>query len=267
MTETRYRTKKRFGQHFLHERKFIDDILAAAAIRSDEHVLEVGPGLGALTEHLLQAANRVEVIELDRDLIARLQDHPDSHLILHEGDALAFDWPSILTRPPYVFVANLPYNISSQILFKLLDNRQLFSRAVLMFQKEVGDRICAGPSSRDYGILSVLCQLYFDVKKIVDIPPGAFKPPPRVDSAVLSFKRLVQPRFAVEDERFFRRVVKAAFSQRRKTLRNTLKSGQFAPEAIEQACASCQIDPSRRGETLSLEEFAGLSGQLLLFES
>jgi len=263
VTESGYRTKKRFGQHFLHERKFIDDILAAAAIGHDERVLEVGPGLGALTEHLLAVARHVEVIELDRDLIERLKNRPRSNLLLHEGDALAFDWPSILLSPPYVFVANLPYNISSQILFKLLDNRSLFSRAVLMFQKEVGDRICAAPATRDYGILSVLCQLYFTVKRVAIVPPGAFRPPPKVESAVISFHRLEQPVVSVDNEAFLRRVVKAAFSQRRKTLRNTLKANRFGSAAVEQACSMNEIDPARRGETLTLVEFVSLTNSLL----
>jgi len=258
-----YRTKKKFGQHFLHERKYIDDILARADIGSDETVLEVGPGLGALTDYLLDAAARVEVMELDRDLIERLQARGDDRLIIHAGDALAFAWDEVLQSPPYVFVANLPYNISSQILFKFLDNRDLIERAVLMFQKEVGARICAQPATRDYGILSVLCQLYFDVERVVVIPPGAFRPPPKVDSIVISFRRRQQARFPVEDESFFRRVVKAAFNQRRKTLRNTLKSAGFNMDDIESACRATAIDPSRRGETLNLAEFAGLANELL----
>lgn len=257
-----YRTKKRFGQHFLHERKFIDDILAAAAIQQNESVFEVGPGLGALTDYLLTLAAKVEVLEFDRDLIALLHQRPETNLIVHEGDALALDWPAILAQPPYVFVANLPYNISSQILFKLIECKSLFSRAVLMFQKEVGERIYARPATRDYGILSVFCQFYFDVAPVTVIPPGAFKPPPKVDSVVVSFKPLDEPRYKIDDEQFFRRVVKAAFSQRRKTLRNCLKSNDFSSEAIEQACAECEIDPARRGETLTLQEFARLTNTL-----
>ncbi len=257
-----YRTKKRFGQHFLHERKFIDDILAAAAIDRGENVFEVGPGLGALTDYLLTLAARVEVVEFDRDLVDRLRKRSEANLVIHEGDVLALDWPETLARPPYVFVANLPYNISSQVLFRLIDNRALFSRAVLMFQKEVGDRICAAPATRDYGILSVLCQMYFDVAPVVVVPSGAFRPPPQVDSIVVSFDRREQPRCAVADEAFFKRVVKAAFSQRRKTLRNCLKGSGFAVEVFEPAAAECGIELSRRGETLSLQEFSGLANSI-----
>jgi 16S rRNA (adenine1518-N6/adenine1519-N6)-dimethyltransferase len=256
-----FRTKKRFGQHFLHERKFIDDILAAADIGPTENAFEVGPGLGALTDYLLTQAAKVEVVEFDRDLIARLKERGEPNLVVHEGDALAIDWQTALVVPPYVFVANLPYNISSQILFKLLENRELFSRAVLMFQKEVGARIYARPATRDYGILSVLCQIYFDVAPVVVVPPGAFRPPPRVDSVVVSFRPLEQPRFPIDDEKMLKRVVKAGFSQRRKTLRNSLKTGGFTSEIIEHACQECNIDPSRRGETLELKEFVELSNQ------
>ena len=240
--DSTYRTKKRFGQHFLHERKFIDDILAAAAIDSEETVFEVGPGLGALTDRLLQLSGRVEVIEFDRDLVSRLHERRDDNLVVHQGDALALDWAEILTRPPYVFVANLPYNISSQILFKLIEARQLMSRCVLMFQKEVGDRICARPATRDYGILSVLCQLYFDVAPVIVVPPGAFRPPPKVDSIVVSFGSRTEPRYPIDDERTLLRIVKAAFSQRRKTLRNCLKANGFTSDQLEEACAGAGID-------------------------
>ncbi|PLX98471.1 MAG: ribosomal RNA small subunit methyltransferase A [Desulfuromonas sp.] len=265
--DTFYRTKKKFGQHFLHERKYIDDILNAADIKKEESVLEVGPGLGALTDHLLAGADRVEVMELDRDLIERLELRRDENLIIHAGDALAFDWKAVLKAPPYVFVANLPYNISSQILFKLLDHREFIDRAVLMFQKEVGARICADPGTRDYGILSVLCQMYYSVKPVVVIPAGAFRPPPKVDSIVVFFKRRDKPCYPIADELFFRRIVKAAFAQRRKTLRNTMKVTGFSREQIEAACLSNHIDPSRRGETLSLAEFAGLANDLDILTS
>lgn len=257
-----YRTKKRFGQHFLHERKYIDDILSAAAIGPSERIFEVGPGLGALTDRLLDLAASVDVVEFDRDLVERLEQRKVANLSIHAGDALALDWQHLLGKPPYVFVANLPYNISSQILFKLIAHRALFSRAVLMFQKEVGDRITAGPATRDYGILSVLCQLYFDVRTVVVIPPGAFRPPPKVDSAVISFATLARPRHAVDDDLFFVRVVKAAFSQRRKTLRNCLRANGFPAELIEEECRRCHIDPARRGETLNLTEFVDLANAL-----
>lgn len=258
-----YRAKKRFGQHFLHERKYIDDILRAAKLTETSRVLEIGPGLGALTDPILATGVQLQVMEVDRDIVAQFRQRTEPNLQVTEGDALRLDWRSILREPPYTLISNLPYNISSQILFRLLDERALFSRAVLMFQKEVADRICADPSTRDYGILSVLCQLCFDVRKVVSVPSGAFKPPPKVDSAVIELIPLSAPRYPVADEPFLRRVVKAAFAQRRKTLRNTLRTAGFSVEEIETAAAQAGIDLKRRGETLTLEEFTSLANTFL----
>ena len=258
-----FRAKKRFGQHFLHERKYIDDILRAAKLTATSQVLEIGPGLGALTDPILATGVQLQVMEVDRDIVAQFRQRTEPNLQVNEGDALRLDWRSILNEPPYTLISNLPYNISSQILFRLLNERKLFARAVLMFQKEVADRICAAPSTRDYGILSVLCQIYFDVRKVVSVPSGAFKPPPKVDSAVIELIPLAAARYPVTDDLFLRRVVKAAFAQRRKTLRNTLRTADFSVEEIESAAAKAGIDLKRRGETLSLEEFTSLANILL----
>jgi 16S rRNA (adenine1518-N6/adenine1519-N6)-dimethyltransferase len=254
-----HRPKKRFGQNFLRDHSVIDRILAAAELGPTDQVLEIGPGMGALTDRMLPLVERLQVMELDRDLIAALEGRQAANLIIHEGDALRFDWPELLGPGPFKLVANLPYNISSQILFKLLDHRQLFSRAVLMFQKEVGDRIAASPGTRDYGILSVFCRLWFDVRRVVTVPPGAFHPPPKVTSVVLAFDPLAEARVLVADEPFFRRVVKAAFAQRRKTLRNTLAASGLGFPGFEARLAEAGIDPGRRGETLDLTEFAHLA--------
>jgi len=179
--------------------------------------------------------------------------------VVHLGDALALDWEALLPDPPYKLVANLPYNISSQILFKILDHRRLFSRLVLMFQAEVGDRLRAAPGGREYGILSVLCQVWFDVRQVLRVPPGAFFPPPKVNSVVLCFDALSAPRIPMADARFFRRVVKGAFSQRRKTLRNSLNGSGFGFDGLEQALLRAGIDPGRRAETLTLDEFGRLA--------
>ncbi|ALC16364.1 dimethyladenosine transferase [Desulfuromonas soudanensis] len=257
-----YRPKKRFGQNFLKSEHVVERILAAADLAETDRVLEIGPGLGALTDRILPLINEMTVMEVDRDLAARLSARAPDKLTLHLGDALRLDWDALLTAPPYKLVANLPYNISSQILFKVLDHRRLFRRLVLMFQKEVGDRLCASPGTKDYGILSVLCQVWFDVKRVVNVPPGAFSPPPKVDSVVLSFEPLPEPRVVVTDEALFRRVVKGAFAQRRKTLRNTLKASGFGDPNLEEILLAIDIDPVRRGETLSLEEFARLAQAL-----
>jgi len=257
-----HRPRKRFGQNFLRDRQVVERILSAADLDAEDRVLEIGPGLGVLTDELLSRAGQVEVMEIDRDLIARLRQLENPKLIIHEGDALRLAWEDLLTQPPYKLVANLPYNISSQILFRVLDHHALFSRLVLMFQKEVGDRLCADPGTGDYGILSVLCRLWFDIERITRVKPGAFHPPPKVDSVVLAFTPLDSPRVEVSDEAFFRKIVKAAFAQRRKTRANALKAAGFEPDRIEKAFIHNQLDARIRGEALSLEQFAGLANSL-----
>lgn len=257
-----YRTKKRFGQHFLRDQAVIDRIIEASCIEAGQQVVEIGPGLGVLTDRLLPLAERVHVMEIDRDLVARLEQRSEENLQVHAGDVLTLDWTSILSEPPYTLVANLPYNISSQVVFRLLDHRFLFRRMVLMFQKEVGDRLCAASGTKDYGILSVLCQLWYDIRPVVVVPPGAFSPPPKVDSIVLSFEPLAAPRVDPGDEKFFRKVVKAAFTQRRKTLKNSLLASGFSPDMVTSALLASDIDPRRRGETLSLDDFSRLSHAL-----
>jgi 16S rRNA (adenine1518-N6/adenine1519-N6)-dimethyltransferase len=258
-----HRFKKRFGQNFLRDPHVVECILQAADLEKDDRVLEIGPGLGALTDHLLPRVGTLHVMEVDRDLIDALHGRDAANLKIHAGDALRLAWDELLFEPPYKLVANLPYNISSQILFKILDHRSLFNSLVLMFQQEVGDRLCAGPGSRDYGILSVLCQVWFDIRKVVKVPPGAFFPPPKVHSVVLRFESLPHPRVEVTDEALFRRVVKGAFSQRRKTLANSLKGAGFDTPDLGQSLPSSLedigIDPKRRAETLTLEEFARLT--------
>jgi 16S rRNA (adenine1518-N6/adenine1519-N6)-dimethyltransferase len=257
-----YRTKKRFGQHFLHDRTVIDKIIASARIEPAQRVLEIGPGLGVLTDRLLTLSAEVNVIEIDRDLLERLEQRQDQNLRVHPGDALKLDWAAILDEPPYTLVANLPYNISTQIVFRLLEHRGLFRRMVLMFQREVGERLCAQPATKDYGILSVLCQLWYDINPVVQVPPDAFKPPPNVESIVLLFDPLAEPKTDPGNPLFFQRVVKAAFTQRRKTLRNSLLAGGFPAVRIDSALGKAGIDGSRRGETLTLEEFGRLSRTL-----
>lgn len=234
----------------------------AADISAEDSVVEIGPGLGVLTEPLLEASAQVEVFEIDRDLIARLEQRNNPRLTIHAGDILKANLPALLTRAPYILVANLPYNISSQVIFLLLANRHLFTRMVLMFQKEVGDRLCAEPGCKDYGILSVLCQLWFDIDPVIKIGPESFSPPPKVDSLVLHFTPLTQPRVDPIEPAFFTKVVKAAFTQRRKQIRNSLMAGGFSREQVDVGLASAEIDPSRRGESLDLPDFSNLTKAL-----
>ncbi|WP_303720973.1 16S rRNA (adenine(1518)-N(6)/adenine(1519)-N(6))-dimethyltransferase RsmA [Malonomonas rubra] len=263
MSRSGYRTKKRFGQHFLHDRSVIGKIVTAAKLSSELEVVEIGPGLGVLTDQLLPLARHVHVMEIDRDLIERLNARQDNRLSVHAGDVLKTPWLQLLPNPPYTLVANLPYNISSQIVFKLLEHRKLFQRMVLMFQREVGERLVAKPGGKDYGILSVLCQLWYDIDVVTLVKPGAFNPPPKVDSIVLHFQPLLVPRVDPVDEQFFRKVVKAAFTQRRKTLRNSLQANGFNIADINYALAAAGIDPGCRGETLSLKDFSNLAKYLL----
>ena len=240
----------------------VDRIITAADLDSEDRAVEIGPGRGALTESLLDKCAKLLVCEVDSELIQYWQDRNLDGLEVVAGDVLELDWEKLFTEPPYTLVSNLPYNISTPILFKLMEHRRLFRRLVLMFQREVAERLLAEPGNKDYGILTVLCQVWYDISKVTLVRPGAFFPPPRVESMVLVFEPLHQPRVAIGDGDVFRRVVKAAFAQRRKALRNTLCSGGWERPVVEEALASASIDQGRRAETLSLEEFAHLAQAL-----
>lgn len=265
----RLRPKKSLGQNFLTDTTVLSSIVELVKIAPGDRILEVGPGRGALTRLLAERAARVVAVEIDRQLAAILAEEfsGKEHVTIVTANILRAD----LARLPCQYgagdwkvAANLPYNISTQILFLFIENRLLFSRLVLMLQKEVGDRVAASPGCKDYGAFSVFCRLYFDVRRELIVRPGAFYPVPKVNSAVLSFVPLPEPRVDVGNEAFFRKVVKAAFSQRRKTLLNCLRSsGIGMDQALCQALDCCGIDPGRRGETLTLEEFAALTRAML----
>jgi 16S rRNA (adenine1518-N6/adenine1519-N6)-dimethyltransferase len=256
------RPRKRFGQNFLHDQHVLDRIVSAAELQTNDRVLEIGPGPGALTTRLLATGLPVLAVEIDRDLAKALEQRNEANLEVKTGDVLRFDWSELLTQPPYKLIANLPYNISSQILFKVLEHRHAFSRMVLMFQKEVGERLVATEGSRNYGILSVLMQTWFHVERVMKVPPGAFFPPPKVDSVVLGMTPLPKPRVEVQNEALYRKLVKSAFAQRRKTVRNSLLGSGWQAEPIDQAFEMTGIDPGRRGETFSIEEFGSLENLL-----
>lgn len=260
------RPKKMFGQNFLTDRSVLARIVEAVDVDETDRILEIGPGKGALTSLLAKKAALLVAVEVDRDLAALLRRGfaGRENVEIIESDILKADLPALLQsrwKGRWKAAANLPYNISSQVLFRFLDDHALFSELTLMLQKEVGERIAAGPGCKEYGILSVLCALHFDVRKLFIVRPGAFHPVPKVDSIVLKFTSLPAPRLEVGDEPLFRRLVKAAFSQRRKTLWNCLKGAGFTQDEQElhSALGECGIDPGRRGETLSLGEFAHLS--------
>jgi len=237
----------------------IDRIIDAAQLDSQRQVVEIGPGLGVLTDQLLSRSAHVQVMEIDRDLIERLEARNDSRLTIHAGDVLKLPWRDFLDQPPYTMVANLPYNISSQVVFRLIEHRDLFQRMVLMFQREVGERLMADPGGKQYGILSVLCQLWYDIKPVTLVKPGAFSPPPKVDSIVLSFESLPSARVDPIDEVLFKKVVKGAFSHRRKTLRNSLLASGFSATDIDRSLLQAGITSGCRGETLTLQNFSDLT--------
>ena len=251
--------KKRFGQHFLHDRGIVQRILDAFDPQPGETLVEIGPGPGALTRPLLERCTRLHVVELDRDLAARLRtDFAPEHLAVHEADALKFDFGA-LTKPggKIRLIGNLPYNISTPLLFHLLDQERSIHDMLFMLQKEVVDRMAAPPGGKDYGRLSVMIQWRLRVEKLFDVRPGAFTPPPKVDSSVVRLVPHAAPPIQVRDANAFAHVVKAAFAQRRKTLRNNLK-GMMTAVILE----SLGIDPQRRAETLTLAEFAALANVL-----
>jgi 16S rRNA (adenine1518-N6/adenine1519-N6)-dimethyltransferase len=249
--------RKRFGQHFLHERRYVERIVAAFHPSADEHVVEIGPGLGVLTRELLHHVPALDAVELDRDLAARLPAElaGAGHVTVHQADALTFDFCR-LAQPgiPLRVIGNLPYNISTPLLFHLLDQSICIQDMLFMLQKEVVDRMSAAAGAHDYGRLSVMLQWRCQVERLFDVPPGAFTPPPKVDSSVVRVTPYTHPPVDVGDVAHFAVIVKAAFAQRRKTLRNNLKDLVSAD-----TMAALGIDPGRRAETLTLQEFAALA--------
>ena len=245
--------RKRFGQHFLTDRHYLDAVVHAIDPRPGDAMVEIGPGTGLLTAELLKVVRHLAVIEIDRDLAAALRGrYPPERLQVHEGDVLDFDFAAL--PPELRVVGNLPYNVSTPILFRAADHAGRIRDCTFMLQREVVDRMVAEPDSADYGRLSVMLQYRFEMALAVEVPPHAFTPPPKVDSAVVRMRPLPASRPRARDEAHFARLVAAAFSQRRKTLRNAARA-----LADETAFAAAGIDPSRRGETLSVAEFIALS--------
>jgi 16S rRNA (adenine1518-N6/adenine1519-N6)-dimethyltransferase len=245
--------KKRFGQHFLTDRHYIDRIISAIAPKPDDIMIEIGPGPGAITEPLLEHLNHLHAVEIDRDLAAALRARfTTEKFTLHEIDVLKFDFTTIGSG--FRAVGNLPYNISTPFLFHLADFESALIDGTFMLQKEVVDRMVAAPDTEAYGRLSVMLQYRFAMKKVFDVPPGAFSPPPKVNSAIVRMVPLPADRLRAKSDTRFAALVTAGFGQRRKTLSNTLKPFLTAAQ-IEAA----GVDPKRRAETLSLMEFVKLS--------
>ncbi len=252
--------RKRFGQNFLHDHNIIYNIISSIQAEPDQHWVEIGPGQGALTEPLLNEKVRLDVIELDRDLVVLLRErfkhYPKLHI--HSADALRFDFSALAEQGTKLrVIGNLPYNISTPLMFHLLDNAYCIEDMHFMLQKEVVDRICASPGSKKYGRLSVMMQYYCLPELLFYVPPESFDPIPQVTSAIVRLVPHLQPPVVVNDIAKLNRVVTQAFSQRRKTLRNSLKK-----LIDEDDIVALGIDPTLRAESITLAEFASLSNLL-----
>jgi 16S rRNA (adenine1518-N6/adenine1519-N6)-dimethyltransferase len=258
------RPKASWGQNFLDDEAALRRIADAAELRPGEPVVELGAGLGHLTGFLIATGAQVTAVERDRDLLQALAELRADNLRVVGANAANLSFGDVARKRPVVVVGNIPYHLTSSILFELLDQHSDVSRAVLTLQKEVADRLTAGPGGRDYGILSVLLGLYFDVQALFTLSPQLFHPPPKVSSTVVRLDALGRPRAAVLDEARFRRLVKAAFARRRKQISNSLKSDPTlgAPAEMAEALQRAHIEHSRRAETLSIEEFAALERAL-----
>jgi 16S rRNA (adenine1518-N6/adenine1519-N6)-dimethyltransferase len=247
------RPKKRFGQHFLTDRHYLGRIVAAIAPRRSDAMVEIGPGTGLLTAALVAALDHLHAVEIDRELARSLREaYPPQKLTVHEADALEFDFGAL--PAPLRVVGNLPYNVSTPILFRIAAIAERVADCTFMLQKEVVDRMVAAPGTADYGRLSVMLQYRFAMERVLLVPPGAFTPPPKVESAVVRMVPLGPARPRARDEALFAQLVAGAFSQRRKTMRNAVRALAGA-EAFTRA----GIDAGRRGETLSVAEFIALA--------
>ena len=248
--------RKRFGQHFLHDAGVIRRIVDAIDPKSGERIVEVGPGRGALTWRLLERAKELDVIEIDRDLARELAEDPRAgRLRIHVENVLDTDFVALRgSGPPLRVLGNLPYNISTPLLFRLLQQRAAIGDMYFMLQKEVVDRMAAPPGGKEYGRLTVMIAAYAEVTALFDVGPGSFKPRPKVISAIVRLRPAQEPRFDIGSDAALRSLVTAAFSHRRKTLRNGLKTF-LTGEQIE----ACGIDPQLRPETLAPAQFGQLA--------
>ena len=260
------RPKKSWGQNFLSDDAALSAIAEATRATEGDVVVELGPGLGHLTWHLAATGARVVAVERDRDMVKAMADLALPNVEVVEGNAVTVNFKEAAKAEQVIVAGNLPYHLTSPILFAVLEQAAHVRRAVFTVQAEVADRLAAPPGGRDYGLLTVLLGLRFFVEETDRLPRELFHPPPNVDSAVLLLERLEQPRAPITDELRFRRVVKAAFAQRRKTVANSLKrdKGLWEKESAESALERAGIDARRRAETLSVEEFAALERALRL---
>lgn len=258
-----FKFTKSLGQNFLIDDKVLDDIVEGADVSKEDFVIEIGPGVGTLTKELLAKAKKVCAVELDSELIPILQEELqgyDNFELIHK-DALKVDFNEIIGEEESVkVVANLPYYVTTPIIARMLNEDYKFKSLTIMIQKEVAERIDAEPNCKEFGSISVLVQYYCDTKIIRTVPPSSFVPQPKVDSIVIRLDKLDKPRVQVKDKELFFKIVRQSFNMRRKTLRNAIKSMKIIDgEEMEKVFENANIDPRRRGETLSLQEFANLA--------
>jgi len=256
---TSHRPRKRFGQHFLHDPRVIDQILRGLDPKMTDTIVEIGPGRGVLTHALVGRTGTLHAVELDRDLVAYLRDaFQASEVAVHEADALRFDFCRLSTNGEKLrLVGNLPYNISTPLLFHLFEQLGCIEDMHFMLQKEVVDRMGAKPGGKDYGRLSVMVQWHCEVDPLFEVAPGAFTPPPKVRSAVVRLRPRHTPLATIRDHAVFALVVRTAFSHRRKTLRNALRE-----IVTEEQLRAAGVDPEIRPERLTVAEFATIANQL-----
>jgi len=257
-----FRFQKGLGQNFLIDDSILEDIIKCADILPGDEIIEIGPGFGSLTKGLLEKAGKVFAIELDSDLIPILEEELNGYdnLVLLHNDALKVDFNELITDGKNVkIVANLPYYVTTPIIVKLLTGGYKFDTITIMIQKEVAERITSKPSCKAYGALSLFAQYYCKTQLLIKVPPSSFIPEPKVDSMVIKLTRLEEPAVKVLDKELFFKIIRESFNMRRKTLRNSLRNITDDKIKLEKAFSDADIDPIRRGETLSIEEFAKLS--------
>ena len=259
-TDRSFRPTKKLGQNFLTDKTVIKRIINSAELSSEDLIIEIGPGKGALTGRIAAIVKKIYAIEKDNFLFGELEQKYASldNLILINEDALKIDFSSFKDKEKLKFIANLPYNITSPVLSRLTENRNLFSTIIIMIQKEVGDRIASKPGNKIYGSLSVMIQSFFDVTHLFTVPPGSFSPKPKVDSVVIKLVPTQQHSSLIKNTKLFSRVVKSSFSSRRKMINNSLRS-EFEKEEINICLGKSGISGKRRAETLGVSEYIELA--------
>lgn len=267
MSDKQFFPSRKLGQNFLKDRNILNRICDAADIDKNDHVVEIGPGFGSLTELLCSAAGLVTAVEADYRLFKHLGIHFSSvsNINIVRGDILKTGFRPFYRQKQIKIISNLPYNISSQILFRIIDERDILGLAVIMLQKELADRLLSDPGSRTYGALSVIFQTFFDISRVTKVPSSAFSPKPKIDSTVLKLSPLKEPRVNIMDHDLYRKVVRSSFSARRKIIKNSL-SFDFPETQVIKALSEAGIDINRRAESLDIRDFARLANAVYFLQ-